>query len=94
MCANDVKTFSTKTAKIIAGAVARYFTVYGVAFLAKYSIIPTDWTTDPNHIANICIIATVAVYEIEELVWVKWGIDIPGFISKIAAMVIDISQNK
>ena len=80
---DEVKTFSTKGAKIIASIAARYITVYGLALLAKYSVIPTSWSTDPQHIANVCIITTMAVYEIEELVWTKWGIDIPGFIQKI-----------
>ena len=93
MSLTEAKTFSTKTAKIIAGAVARYFTVYGIALLAKWSIIPISWTTDASHIANISFITTIIVYEIEELVWTKYGIDIPGFVTKIASQIIDITKS-
>ena len=93
MSINQVKTFSTKSAKIVAGAIARYFTVYGIAFLGKYSIVPADWLTDPQHITNICIVTTIIVYEIEEMVWVKYGIDIPGFITNIMANFVTVKNN-
>ena len=94
MTTNDVKVFSTKTAKVIAGAAARYFTVYGIAILAKWSIIPISWTTDRNIISNTCIITTMLVYEIEELVWTKYGIDIPGFVTKMASTIINTKTDE
>jgi hypothetical protein len=86
MSAKQVKAFSAKAAKIVAGVAARYGACYGLAWAARNGLIPVDWATDPEIAVKVALVLTIIVYEAEELVWQRWGIDIPALLAKLGMM--------
>ena len=80
---NAMQRFSDKGAKIVAGAVARFAVGWVVAKLVAYGVLSATWAADPQHMMMAAMIIMGVIYEIEEMVWQKWGLDIPGALEKI-----------
>ena len=77
--------FNVASAKIVAAAVARCLIGWGIELAIQYHIVTAAWASDPKHITTLTIICIAAVYELEDLAFKKWDIDIPGIVSRIVS---------
>ena len=92
MSAQKVKAFSAQAAKVVAGIAARYGACYGLAFAARHGLVPASWESDPHVAVKVALVLTMVVYEVEELVWQRWGIDIPAIIARIGVAGLDAGR--
>ena len=84
-----VKQFSAKGAKVLAAAVARFAVGWGVAWLAAHGVLSATWAADPQHLMTVALIVAGLVYEAEEVVWRRWGFDIPGTLARIGVPLME-----
>lgn len=82
----NVSQFNTTAAKMVALTASRCLIGWGISLAIEYHVVSATWAADPKHITTLSILCVAGVYELEELAYNKWGLDIPGIVARVIAL--------